>query len=200
MHAHAPTCRYSLCSFSPSYRESPSSFCAVRWRLKYEPPSISLYRRRAMRAPRSYCVTGARARGGLQGLYRAANLFFCACDVFTFVILTGPVWFDVARARTCLGPDVVIILWSLVLRIVFVYLFFVSYIILWKKWLWCSANMFDSNILLNFYNEIAHRSALQLARWGIVVCLLFISVALLRVNRYLRGPATPAGWLTQPCV
>lgn len=43
----------------------------------------------------------------VQGLYRA-NLFFCACDVFTFVILTGPVWFDVARARTCLGSGVVI--------------------------------------------------------------------------------------------
>lgn len=47
VHAHAPTCpcRYSLCSIFPSYRCEASSFCAVRWRLRFEPPSDSLYRR-----------------------------------------------------------------------------------------------------------------------------------------------------------
>ncbi|CAG9581179.1 unnamed protein product [Danaus chrysippus] len=91
VHAHAPTCRYSLCSFFTSYRCEPIFFLCRPLAFEIEPPNVSLYRRRAMRAARSYCVTGARARGGLQGLYRAANLFFCACDVFTFVILTGPV-------------------------------------------------------------------------------------------------------------
>lgn len=80
-------------------------------------------------------------------------------------ILTGPVWFDVARARTCLGLAVVIILRSLVLGLLLFDNFFL-YIICGIKWLWWSAKMFDSNILLNFYNEIANRSALQLARWG----------------------------------
>lgn len=87
VHAHAPTCRDSLCCFLATV--GASSFCAVYGRLKFEPPSASLYRRGAMRAGRSQCVTSAGARGGLQGL--PLGLFFCACDVFTFVILTGPV-------------------------------------------------------------------------------------------------------------
>lgn len=120
VHAHAPTCpcRYSLCSIFPSYRCEASSFYAVRWRLRFEPRSDSLYRGRAMRAPRSYCVTRASSAPRKSRRRPARTVprqpFFCACDVFTFVILTGPVWFDVARARTSLGSsDIVIILWSL---------------------------------------------------------------------------------------
>lgn len=104
----------------------------------------------------------------------ALDLFFCACDVFTFVILTGPVWFDDARARTCLG--------SLCLSCdrcfgLFVFVYSV-------RWLWYSANMFDSNVLLNFYNELANRSALQLARW---VCLPLVLVRVRRDGRCNLG-------------
>lgn len=36
--------------------------------------------------------------------------------------------------------------------------------------------MFDSNILLNFYNEIANRSALQLGRYGFLFVYKFLAV------------------------
>lgn len=73
-HAHARACRRSLCSFFPSYRCGPSSFCAVRRRLKPEPLGVSLYRRLRC-APRSYCVTGASERWPARTVPRRQPFF-----------------------------------------------------------------------------------------------------------------------------
>lgn len=126
---------------------------------------------------RSYCVTGARERWLARTVARRQPFFLCVrCFHFRHFDRASLIWrrsrTDVPRTGRCDYPVIV------VLRIVFVVT--ILYLV---KWLWCSANMFDSNILLNFYNEIANRSALQLARWDIIVCLLLIRVVLLRVNR-----------------
>lgn len=120
VHAHAPTCpcRYSLCWIFPSYRCEASSFCAVLWRLRFEPPSDSLYRRRAMRAL-AVSVSLEPAREVACKDCTVPAFFLCVrCFHFRHFDRASLIW---RRSRTDVPRIVVVfILWSLVLRIVVV--------------------------------------------------------------------------------